>query len=117
MSHHILRDRDIVVHLPIMHLELQPHEVRQDRRRALLRPDGNHLLALCIAHDWKPGLLVLVCAENAWVRLWEAYGTMCGPASDWVSEGSITANGRGNEEHTFPDGPRQQNSCREHGCE
>lgn len=68
MSHHILRDRDIVVHLSIMHLELQPHEVRQDRRRALLRPDGDDLLSLSIAHDWKPGLLVLVCVGDAWDR-------------------------------------------------
>lgn len=82
MPHHILRDRDIVVHLPIMHLELQSHEVRQDRRRALLSPDRDHLLALSIAHDWEPGLLVLVCVGCVWDRsLWEAYGTMCGPGS------------------------------------
>lgn len=30
MPHHILRDRHLVVDLPVMHLELQPHEIRQD---------------------------------------------------------------------------------------
>lgn len=37
MPHHLLRDRHIIVDLPIMHLELEPDEIRQDRRGARLR--------------------------------------------------------------------------------
>lgn len=37
VAHHVLRDSDVVIDLPIVDLELQPHEVRQDGRRARLR--------------------------------------------------------------------------------
>ena len=37
MPHHLLRDRYIGVNLPIVHLELEPDEVGQNRRAARLR--------------------------------------------------------------------------------
>lgn len=37
MPHHILRDRYICVNLPVVHLELEPDEVGQNRRAARLR--------------------------------------------------------------------------------
>jgi len=40
MAYHILCDCNIMVHLTIMHLELQPHEVWQDGRRTCCCSDG-----------------------------------------------------------------------------
>lgn len=37
--HHLLRNHNLVVILPIVNRELQPDEVRQDRRCSLLRPN------------------------------------------------------------------------------
>ena len=37
VPHHIFRDRYIIIDLPIMHLELEPDEIGQDRRAARLR--------------------------------------------------------------------------------
>ena len=37
MPYHLLRDRYIGVNLPIVHLELEPDEVGQNRRAARLR--------------------------------------------------------------------------------
>ena len=45
MPNHLLRDRHIIVNLPIVHLELEPDEVGQDRRAAGLRFDGARTLA------------------------------------------------------------------------
>ena len=39
MPYHLLRDRHFVIYLPIVHLELEPDEVGQDRRAARLRFD------------------------------------------------------------------------------
>ena len=36
MAHHLLRDSNISVNLPVMHLEFEPNEVRQDRCAARL---------------------------------------------------------------------------------
>lgn len=55
VPHHILRDRDVVVHLPVVHLELQPDEVGQDRGRALLRADRHDFLARRRAHNRESG--------------------------------------------------------------
>lgn len=45
VSHHILRYQDVVIRLPIVHLKLQPHEIRQDGRGPRLRFDGWRALA------------------------------------------------------------------------
>lgn len=45
MPHHLLRDRHVVVDLPVVHLEVQPDEVGQDGRAARLRFDGRGALA------------------------------------------------------------------------
>lgn len=45
MTHHVLRDNHIMIHLPIMDLELEPDEIRQDGCRTRLRLDRNNLLA------------------------------------------------------------------------
>ena len=37
MPYHVLRDRYIGVNFPVVHLELEPDEVGQDRRAARLR--------------------------------------------------------------------------------
>lgn len=40
MSHHILRHRELMIDLAIVHLELEAHEVGQDGRGARMRLDG-----------------------------------------------------------------------------
>ena len=55
MPHHLLRDRHIVVYLPVVHLELEPDEVRQDGRAARLRLDGGRALAWFGADDGEAG--------------------------------------------------------------
>lgn len=51
MPHHLLRDRHVIVYLPIVHLELEPDEVGQDGRAARLRFDGGCALAWFGADD------------------------------------------------------------------
>lgn len=53
MPHHLLRDRHIIVDLPIMHLELEPDEIRQDRRAARLRFYWGCALASFGDDDWQ----------------------------------------------------------------
>ena len=53
MSHHLLLYLDIMVHLAVVHLELEPHEARQYRRRACLRADGRDPLPGLGADDWE----------------------------------------------------------------
>jgi hypothetical protein len=45
MPDHILRDQELVVDLAVVHLKLEPDEVRQDRRVARLCTDGHYSLA------------------------------------------------------------------------
>lgn len=54
MPHHLLRDCHIIINLPIMHLELEPDEIGQDRRAPRLRFDGRGPLAWFGAHDGEP---------------------------------------------------------------
>ena len=53
MPHHLLRDRHIIVDLPVMHLELEPDEIRQDRRAARLRFYRGCTLAGFGSDDWE----------------------------------------------------------------
>ena len=65
MPHHLLRDRHVIVYLPIVHLELEPDEVGQDGRAARLRfYRGGCALAWFGADDgeavwwgWRKGLV------------------------------------------------------------
>ena len=59
MPYHLLRDYDIVVNLPIVHLELEPDEIGQDRGAARLRFDWGCTLAgfggndgEAVSRDW-----------------------------------------------------------------
>lgn len=54
MSHHILRNRHIVVHLSIVDLELQADEVWEDGRGAGLCADRVYLHAWDDLGDWEP---------------------------------------------------------------
>ena len=45
MPHHLLRDRYIDVNLPVVHLELKPDKVGQNRRAARLRFNRGYTLA------------------------------------------------------------------------
>lgn len=45
MPNHILRDRHVMIDLPIMHLEFQAHKIRQDGCGAGLGFDGGCALA------------------------------------------------------------------------
>lgn len=51
VSHHILRDRHGVIHLPIVHLKRQPDKSGQNRRGARLRAHGGSVGALSWADD------------------------------------------------------------------
>ena len=53
MPHHLLRDRYIVVNLPVVHLELEPDEVGQNRRAARLRFYRGCTLAGFGDDDWE----------------------------------------------------------------
>ena len=53
MPHHILRNRHIVVYLPIMHLKLEPDEIWQDGGAARLRFDRDCTLARFGGNDWE----------------------------------------------------------------
>ena len=53
MPHHVLRDRHIMIHLPIMHLELESNEIGQDRCAARLRFDWRCTLAGLGGDDWE----------------------------------------------------------------
>jgi hypothetical protein len=45
MPNHILRDQNIMINLPIIHLEFQPDEIRQDGCASGLRFDRGGFLA------------------------------------------------------------------------
>lgn len=53
MSDHVLRDDDIVVYLPVMHLELQTDEIGQYCCGACLCLDRCRFLPRDRADDWK----------------------------------------------------------------
>lgn len=53
MPYHLLRDCNIIVYLPIVHLKLEPDEVGQDRRAARLRFDWGCTLARFGGDDGK----------------------------------------------------------------
>ncbi len=59
MPDHILRDRHINIEPAIVHLELKPHEVRQDGRGSVLRLDRHDALAWFRADDGQTG-----CGES-----------------------------------------------------
>ena len=73
MSHHGLRDCHIVVHLPVMHLELESHEVWQNRCRARLGFDGGCTFASFGPDDGEAMrdlsvLLSMVSLRESWRR-------------------------------------------------
>lgn len=45
MPHHLLRNHQIIIYLPIMNLKFESHEVRQDGRGTRLRFDWGGFLA------------------------------------------------------------------------
>lgn len=88
MPYHRLRDRHINVVLPIVHLELQAHEIGQDGRGARLGLDWRLPFTGFCADDWETVELFL----SGWMRegegivdgIWKpwervAHGTRFGP--------------------------------------
>ena len=59
MPDHILRDRDIMIDLPVVHLELQPHEVGKDGGSAGLRANRRLPLAGFGAGDGETAAFVV----------------------------------------------------------
>lgn len=57
MPDHILRNGHIMIHLPVVDLELQPHKVREDRRRSSLGSDGRLFLAGAWTGEREAGLV------------------------------------------------------------
>ena len=54
VADHLLRDGHVVIHLAVVHLELQADEVRQNGRGPRLRPDRWDLLSWGWACDGEP---------------------------------------------------------------
>ena len=53
MPHHLLRDSNIIIYLPVVHLELEPDKIGQDRGAARLRFDWGCTLAGFRGDDWE----------------------------------------------------------------
>ena len=84
MSHHILGDGHVVVDLPVVHLELEPHEAGQDGGGARLRSDRRRrFLAGLGAYDGEA-----VACQTQRVRVGSICGKGVGVSDDRISEGS-----------------------------
>lgn len=56
MSNHLLRDRNIMVYLPIVYLKSQTNKIREDGCTAGLGLDWGHLIARTFGTgDWEAG--------------------------------------------------------------
>ena len=55
MPYHLLRDCNIIVYLPVVHLELEPDKIGQDRGAARLRFDWGCTLARFGGDYWEAG--------------------------------------------------------------
>lgn len=80
MSHHVLRNRHLVIVLAIVNLKVEPDKVGQDGRRAGLRSDGGHLVVGALRKDDVETRSSCECV----VRVGDvggtlAYGTRLGP--------------------------------------
>ena len=107
MPHHILRDRHIMVDLPVIHLELQSYEIRQDGRAACLCFNRWRALAWSRANDIQATQLDLVrkcyeCLRRVVVGEAVSDRSLRDDVGSWfaVSEDSV-----GREKYNYPSRP------------
>jgi hypothetical protein len=59
MANHIFRNLYVVVYLPIVYLEYQAHEIRQNRRRPCLCLNRRRLLSGRDSNNWQSAQIIL----------------------------------------------------------